>query len=90
MIREEDGSANSAPSPRGRAGRESSGSAPDLTNVHACAVYARAASLSDGDREKIEAPTPSGHRHCLAPCVWRACARRRSGVAAESKRGRNA
>jgi hypothetical protein len=81
MIREEDESANFAP-PRGRTGRESSGSGRDLTNVYACAVHARAATLSDGDREKIEAPTQSGHRHCLAPCVWRSCARRRSGLAA--------
>jgi hypothetical protein len=81
MIREEDGSANFAPPRRGRTGRESSGSGRDITNVYAC-EHARTVTLSDGDCAKIEAPTQSGHRHCLAPCVWRSCARRRSDLAA--------
>ena len=58
MICEEDGSANFAPPPSGRTGRESSGSGRDLTNVYACAVHARAASLSDGDREEDRGSHP--------------------------------
>jgi hypothetical protein len=85
MIHEEHGSTNSAPPPRGRTSRECSGFERNLTNADACAERARAAILSDDDREKIEAPIQSGHRHCLASCVWRSCARRTSGLAAEVK-----
>jgi hypothetical protein len=82
MIHEDHGAANSAPPPRGRTSCDSSGSERNLTNATACAERARAAILSDDDREKIEAPIQSGHRHCLAPCVLRLCARRGSGLVA--------
>jgi len=82
MIHEEHGSANSAPPPRGRTSHQRSGFEQNLTNADACAECARTSTLSDDDREKIEVPIQSGHRYCLARCVWRSCARRRSGLAA--------
>jgi hypothetical protein len=80
MIHEH-GSANSAPPPRGRTSRESSGSERKLTNADTCAERARTVALYDDDREKIEAPLQSRYRCCLAPCVLRSCARRASGSA---------
>ena len=57
MIHEDHGAANFAPPPRGRTSCDSSGSERNLTNANACAERARAAILSDDDREKIEAPS---------------------------------
>jgi hypothetical protein len=82
MIHEEHGSTNSAPPPGGRTGRESSGFERNLPNADACAERALTSTLSDDDREKIEAPIQSGHRYCPASCVWRRRARRASGFAA--------
>jgi hypothetical protein len=81
MIHEEHGSANSAPPPRDRTSRESSGSERNLTNADACAERARRAALDENDREKSKTTFQSRYRCCLAPCVLRSRERHASGSA---------